>query len=71
MNQAIKALWDQGNLQTINIKGSRMGLAAKLTFDMLKIKQSRASEGSNEVIKHTFCQSKILMPAADASTGNI
>ena len=48
-----------------------MGLAAKLTFDMLKIKQSRASEGSNEVIKHTFCQSKILMPAADASTGNI
>ena len=29
---------DQGNLQTINTKGSRMGLAAKLTFDMLKIK---------------------------------
>ena len=48
--QAIKALFesrsrDQGHLQTVKIKGSRMQ-GYNLIYGQLKIKQSRASEGT-------------------------
>ena len=54
---------DQGDLWTAKINESRT-CGCNLTFDPLKIKQSRASEGDNQVIKHTFLQ----IPVANTST---
>ena len=42
-----------------------------LTFDPLKIKWSRASEGYYQVIKHTFGWLKSLILVANVSTGGI
>ena len=42
---------DQGNLWTAKIKGSRMR-GCNLTFDPLKSRQSRASEGNDQATKH-------------------
>ena len=44
---------NQGDLWTAKISGSRTH-SCNLTFDPLKIKCSRASEGNNEAIKHTL-----------------
>ena len=58
LNQAIKALFggqsmDQGiDIRTAKINGSRTH-SCNLTFDPLKIKQSRASEGNDQVIKRS------------------
>ena len=48
---------DQSNLGTVKINKSRM-FSCKLTFDLLKIKWSRASEGTDQAIENTFCRSK-------------
>ena len=56
--------------RTDKINGSRTH-GCNLTFDPLKIKRSRASEGNNQAIKHTFCRSKALIPVANAWIGGM
>ena len=60
----------QGDLETA--KNQRIK-NAQLQFDLwpLKIKQPGTSEENNQVIKHTFCQSKNSIAVANASTGDI
>ena len=48
---------DQGDFWTAKINGSRTH-GCNLTFDPLKIKHSRTSEGNNQAIKHTFANQK-------------
>ena len=59
---------DQGGLQAAKSTVQN----TQLQFDLLpmKIKRSRALEGNDEAIKHTFCHLKILIVVANASTGN-
>ena len=55
---------DQGDLQTVQIEHN-------LILEPRKIKQSRASEGNDQAIKHMFLWSKILIPVANASTDDV
>ena len=54
---------DQGDIRTAEKTTNKN---ARLQFDLwpLEIKRSRASEGNDQAIKHTFCRSKNLI--ADA-----
>ena len=61
---------NQGDLWTPKINGSRTH-SCNLTLDPLKIKRSRASEGNDQAIKHTFCRSKTLIPAANTRIGGM
>ena len=60
---------DQGDLRAAKINGSRM-YSCNLTFDP-ENQVINSLEGCNQVIKHAFWRSNILIAVTNISTGDI
>ena len=64
LNWVFKALYESWSRWPLNYKTHRSRICGcNLTFDPLKIKQPRPSEGSNQTIKHAPHQSKFWSPS--------